>query len=72
MTLSVYDHAAGDWVALNGTEAATIGAELIGRVVDERGQVVLRYTSEDGGDAIYNPTITVEGWKEENGHDRVQ
>ena len=72
VTLSVYDHAAGDWVALNGTEAATIGAELIGRVVDERGQVVLRYTSEDGGDAIYNPTITVEGWKEENGHDRVQ
>ena len=72
VTLSVYDRAAGDWVALDGAEAATIGAELIGRVVDADGQLVLRYTSEDAGDAVYNPVIIVEGWKEANEHDRVQ
>ena len=71
VTLSVYDRAAGDWVALDGAEAATIGAEIIGRVVDADGQLVLRYTSEDAGDAVYNPVIIVEGQKEGNGHDRV-
>lgn len=72
VTLSVYDHAAGDWVALDGTNEAFIGEELIGRVVDEGGQLLLRYTSEDEGDWVYCPAIIVEGWKEENGHDRVQ
>lgn len=72
VTLSVYDHAAGDWVALSGTDEASIGAELVGRLVGGGGRLLIRYASEDSGDAVYNPAIVVEGWKEENGHDRVQ
>ena len=53
-------------------ERTTIGSDLIPRVVSAQGELLLRYTSESADGGIYNPTIIVEGWKEENGHDRVQ
>ena len=70
--LEIYDWTAGLFVGLNGLERTTIGSDLIPRVVSAQGELLLRYTSESADGGIYNPTIIVEGWKEENGHDRVQ
>ena len=70
--LEIYDWTAGLFVGLNGVERTTIGSDLIPRVVSAQGELLLRYTSESADSGIYNPTIIVEGWKEENGHDRVQ
>lgn len=57
----IYDCAAKTWVSLGGSDQLVIGSELTGRVIDENGHLLLRYTSQRSGSELYRPNIIVEG-----------